>query len=129
MSIKYSIVNRRNPIDPTAPGKYYPSMKANGRVDLKEIATLVGQISGIKSPATMGVVEALLFVIPQALAEGNIVDLGDFGSYRLTLRASGEADSKDVSSKNILEVKVNFVPGKRFRQALSGVSYRKEEKT
>ena len=103
-------------------------MKANGRVDLKEIATLVGQISGIKSPATMGVVEALLFVIPQALAEGNIVDLGDFGSYRLTLRASGEADSKDVSSKNILEVKVNFVPGKRFRQALSGVSYRKEEK-
>ena len=74
---------------------------------------------------TLAVLEAFLLVIPQELAKGNIVELGELGSFRLTALASGEDSPEEVSKRNIKEVKVRFKPGKLFKQVLKGLEFRK----
>jgi predicted histone-like DNA-binding protein len=126
MTVKYSIVPKKDPRNPTAPPRYYPSVRNSGRTDLRRIATRISQMCTVNTADTMAVLEAMLTIIPQELADGRIVELGDFGSYRLTVRGSGEADGKVVSAQNILRTRANFAPGKVFRQALATVEYEKE---
>ena len=46
------------------------------------IAKSINGISTVSSVDTAAVLEAFLTVVPEKLAEGNIVEWGDFGSFR-----------------------------------------------
>ena len=125
MTVKFSVVPKKDPRNLEAPPKYYPTVVSQGRSDLRAIAERITQMSTVTSVDTLAVLEAFLTVIPQELAEGNIVELGELGSFRLTVLASGEARPEDVSKRNIKEVKVRFKPGKLFKQVLKGLEFRK----
>jgi nucleoid DNA-binding protein len=71
------------------------------------------------------VLEAFLVVIPQELENGHIVELGEFGVFRLTVLASEEYDPEKVGSRNIKEAKVRFKAGKLFKQVLTELRFRK----
>ena len=93
MSVKYNVVERPNPSNPQAPKKFYPSLEASGRCTQRQLAELISHIS---TADTMAVIEGLLTVIPQELAAGNVVELGDFGSFWLKANAEGaETDERD----------------------------------
>ena len=51
--------------------------------------------------------------------------MGEFGTFRLTVLASGEAHPEEVGKRNIKEAKVRFKPGKLFKQVLKGLEFRK----
>ncbi|MFL7868859.1 MAG: HU family DNA-binding protein [Anaerolineales bacterium] len=125
MTVKFNIVPKKDPRNLEAPPKYYPTVVSQGHADLRAIAERITGMSTVSSVDTMAVLEAFLTVIPQELAEGNIVELGELGSFRLTALASGEARPEDVSKRNIKEVKVRFKPGKLFKQVLKGLEFRK----
>lgn len=125
MPVKYNVVPKKDPRDLDAPPKYYPTVVSQGHSDLRAIADRITQMSTVTSVDTMAVLEAILMVIPDELAKGNIVELGELGSFRLTALASGEARPEDVSKRNIKEVKVRFKPGKLFKQTLKGLEFRK----
>jgi predicted histone-like DNA-binding protein len=55
-------------------------------------------------------IEALLQEIPCALADGQIVQLGDLGSFRVTLQSEGTDTEAEFSPARVRKVKVNFVP-------------------
>ena len=125
MTVKYSVVPKKDPRDLDAPPKYYPTVVSKERSDLRDIANRITQMSTVTSVDTMAVLEAFLLVIPEELAEGKIVELGELGSFRLTVLASGEDHPEDVSKRNIKEVKVRFKPGKLLKQILKGLEFRK----
>jgi len=81
MSVKYNIVERPNPRDPEAPKKFYPSVQASGRKTLRQLSKRITQMCTVTGPDTLAVLESLLTIIPEELAEGRIVELGDFGSF------------------------------------------------
>ena len=72
------------------------------------------------------VLESLLELIPQKLADGNIVELGAFGSFRLTINAEGSATPEEVSSRNIKKVNSRFMPGKEFKQVIDITEFKKK---
>jgi len=125
MTVKYSVVPKKDPRDLEAPPKYYPTVVSTGRSDLRAIANRIALMSTVTSVDTLAVLEAFLIVIPKELASGNIVELGEFGSFRLTVQASGEDRPEDVGRRNIKETKVRFKPGKLFKQILKGLEFRK----
>jgi len=129
MPIKYTVVDRKNPIKPTDPAKYYASVKISGHIDLRELAEYICDMTCLDSVDAMAAIEALLKVIPRELAKGKVVNLGDFGSYRLSLHSRGEADGKDVSNASIIVAKPHFRPGRLFRETLKATSYRREVTT
>jgi len=119
MSAKYNVVERRNPSNPEAPARYYPSVVSSGRLNLRGLSNLTAEISTLSTVDTMAAIEALLIVIPRELANGNIVDLGDFGSFRLRIQTEGADTPEEVTSRNITKAMPRFVPGREFKNALS----------
>ncbi len=126
MTVKYNVVPRRNPGDPTAPQKYYPSIKSSGRVKLRALSKQIAEISTVSSADTMAVLEALLTLIPRELSDGNIVELGDLGSFWLRSRSEGAETEEAVTGRNITRLIPDFKPGKEFKQVLNTVEFEKD---
>ena len=125
MSVKYNVVARKNPRDPDAPPKYYPSIVSSGREGMREIAKQIAEISTVSSVDTMASLESLLSVLPRILANGNIVDLGDFGTFWLRVKTEGSESEADVTARNITNVQIQFRPGKEFKRALEVIEFKK----
>ncbi len=125
MPTKYNVIPKRNPRDPNAPPKYYPSVVAGGRITLRQLARQIAEISTVSTVDTVAVLEALLTIIPREIADGNIVELGDFGSFRLRVQSNGADTAEAVSAGNITNVKPLFAPGKEFKKALNNTDFEK----
>lgn len=125
MTVKYNVVERLNPSNRTAPSKFYPSIASSGRKTLRQLATRIAQISTVSSPDVMAVIEAFLTVVPEELANGNIVELGDFGNFWLKSTSDGAETADAVSAKQITNLLPRFNPGKEFKKVLATVEYEK----
>ena len=66
----------------------------------------------------MAAVESFLDILPEALAEGKVVELGDFGNFWLRFTSEGTEKPEDVRGGHILSLIPRFMPGKRFRSTL-----------
>ena len=100
MSVEYNVVARKNPRDTTAPAKYYPSIVSTSEISLRQLSQKISSISTVSSVDTVAVLEAFLQVLPDELANGNIVRLGDFGAFWLRTKSSGSATPEEVSARN-----------------------------
>lgn len=123
MSVKFNVVERANPRDLEAPKKFYPSIQSSGRKSLRQLTNRITQMCTVSSPDTMAVLESLLAVIPQELAEGNIVELGDLGSFWLRSSAAGADEMDKVTGHQVTNILPRFIPGKEFKKALTNVDF------
>jgi predicted histone-like DNA-binding protein len=92
---------------------------------VRQLAKRISSISTVSVADTMAVIEAFLEVVPQALAEGNIVRLGDFGSFSLAVNSEGSVDAPTLSKNQIKKVSVRFRPGKEFTNVTNAVEFTK----
>jgi len=125
MTVKFNVVERGNPSNPAAPKKFYPSIESSGRKTLRQMAERISQISTVSSADTMAVLEALLTTIPQELASGNIVELGDFGNFWLRGDSEGSETAADVRASSIKGVLPRFNAGKEFKKVLDVIEFEK----
>jgi len=125
MAVKYVVVPKGNPVNPQAPKKFYSQVKTSGEIDLRELSTHIANISTLSSIDVMAVLEALLQIIPQHIADGKIVRLGDFGDFRLTLQSAGSETAGAVTAQNIKAPRLRFRPGKVFKKAMRNIEYKK----
>jgi len=123
MSVKFNVVERGNPSDKQAPKKFYPSIQSTGRVTTRELAEQASKISTLSTVDMMAAIESFLSIIPGELAKGNIVELGEFGSFWLRTEADG-ADTPDKVTGNLITgILPRFNPGKLFKQVLDTIEF------
>jgi predicted histone-like DNA-binding protein len=125
MTVKYNVVEHGNPSNPAAPKKFYPSIESSGRKTLRQMAERIAEISTVSSADTMAVLEALLTTIPDELAAGNIVELGDFGNFWLRNEADGMDTADAVRASNITNILPRFNAGKEFKKVLDTIEFEK----
>jgi len=125
MSVKYNVVPKKNPQDREAPAKFYPVVNSSGKVNQRNLAQKGSLQSTLSAADLAAAMEILLTLIPQELMAGNIIDLGDFGSFRLSVKAEGSETAEEVTAHNVKSVKVRFTPGKEFKYAMSRVTFEK----
>ena len=123
MSVKFNIVERGNPSNREAPKKFYPSILSSGRVTTRELAEMAAQRSTMSSIDMMAAIESFLAIIPEQLAKGNIVELGEFGNFWLRIEAEGAETEDAVRADLITGVKPRFNPGKLFKKVLDGIDF------
>jgi len=127
MSVKYTVVERPNPQDREAPKKFYPSIQASGRMSLRQLSKRISQMCTVSSPDTLAVLESMLTIIPEELAEGKVVELGDFGSLWLRNTSEGAEEMDKVSASQVTNLLPRFHPGKEFKKALTAVEFEKAQ--
>ena len=125
MSVKYNVVPKKNPGDPAATPKYYPSVVKSGSITLRQLAKRISAISTVSTIDTLAVLEGLLTVVPEELTAGQVVHLGEFGSFWLRIKTTGAELPGQVTAHNILDTRVRFTPGKEFKQALATIDFEK----
>ena len=123
MTVKFNIVERGNPADRQAPKKFYPSIQSSGRLTTRELAEMAAERSTLSTMDMMAAIEGFLAIIPQQLAKGNIVELGDFGSYWLKTTSDGAETPDEVSASQIVSILPRFNPGKKFKDVLKTIEY------
>ena len=125
MTVKFNVVARGKPGDNVTPKKFYLSIVATGKVDQQQVAKMTADVSTVSATDTAAVIENFLSIVTNEIARGNIVQLGDFGSFWLRTESEGEALEGDVRKDNITNVLPRFTPGKRFQPALDAIEFEK----
>ncbi|MCI0607639.1 MAG: HU family DNA-binding protein [Anaerolineae bacterium] len=125
MSVKFNIVERGNPSNPEAPRKFYPSIQSSGRLTLRELAEQASQMSTLTTTDIVAALESFLTIVPKELAKGNIVELGDFGSFWLRTTTEGVVSREEVRADQINTVLPRFNPGKHFKRTLDNIEFNK----
>ncbi|MGV4448704.1 HU family DNA-binding protein, partial [Ornithobacterium rhinotracheale] len=67
MSIKYNLIQRRNPINPGDPQKYYDVVASDGEIDIDQLVKQIEKFSSLIESDIRGVMIALVNVIQDAL--------------------------------------------------------------
>jgi predicted histone-like DNA-binding protein len=125
MTLSYRLIQKHNPADLTAPKKYYASAVKRSDVSLRDLSNEIAEISTVSTVDTMAVIESLLQLIPRHVSQGDVIRLGDFGSFSVRLSSSGAETEDDFSSSLIKGLKLNFRPGKELKNQLDNVSFDK----
>jgi len=125
MSVKFTVVSRKNPRDLTAPEKFYANAIADGETDLDTLAKAISLQCTVTEADCYAVLISLEANIIGELEQGRIVKLGRVGNFQVGISSEGEETPEDVTSASIIANRIRFRPGKRLRSFLKDVSYKK----
>ena len=124
-NVTYSVAPRINPRDKEAPPKYYGRVQANGDVNIREMSERIQQTCTVHKADVQAVLLALEDVITDALKGGEIVRLGDLGTFQIGISSKGAVTEEDYSDSFITKARINFRPGLALAGILTGLSYKK----
>lgn len=102
---------------------YYARAQYDGVTSIDDIAQLIEQISAISVGDVLSVLNTLGKIVATELANGRIVDLGDLGRIRLSIRAKGVPTPEEVKRETILATRAVFVPGPALRIQQQGLRF------
>jgi len=126
MSIKYKVIERGQPgVVGGGEKKYYASSNSTGDMTLAGLTRTIEKSSTVSGADIRAVLYAMVDSMQDALANGQIVRMGELGSLRVTLKSRGEETAEQVNASSIKDAKVVFTPGKAIKQMLSGLEYTK----
>jgi predicted histone-like DNA-binding protein len=100
----------------------YARAHYNHSTPIEFFTKMISHISAVSAGDVQSVLNTLTLLVGDQLAMGPIVELGDLGRLRPTLRSRSVEKSADFSSSNIRRVGVIFVPGKAIKEALLGAT-------
>lgn len=121
MAVKYAVA--KAVVGKDKKDTYYARAQYDGVTHLDDIAQMVEQISAISTGDVLSVLNTLGKIVAVELANGRIVDLGDLGRIRLSLRAKGVATMEEVKRETIQSTRAIFVPGQAIRQRQQNLSF------
>ena len=73
MSVKYRVIERVDPRDPTLPKKHYAQVKNGDDVKFHDLVDLTSQFSTVNYGDVHGVIQTVMQVIPHQLKHGRAV--------------------------------------------------------
>lgn len=124
--MKYKLVQKGNPAKPEAEKKWYANPVKSGTTTQKNLASQISGRSSLTTGDVGNVLQNLVELLPQELIKGNSVQLGDFGTFRISFSSDGVENEKDFHTDKIKGIKVLFTPSTDFKKVLSDIKFEKE---
>ena len=122
-AVTYSVVPRVDPRDISAEMTYYARAQARGEVTLGDMARRIQRRCTVTRADTMAVLISLGTVMRDGLCAGEIVRLGDLGSFQIGLNGAGSATEEEYHTGLIKKAHINFRPGADLSDILTSLSY------
>ena len=119
--MKIKMVQRKNP-QKKSEVKFYASPVNAGKKTLRDIAKDIAGRSSLTRGDIENVLTNFMECLPSYLRDGFSVQLGEFGTVRLTLSSEGALNEKAFKTETI-KPRVTFTPGVELKAALRDNSY------
>lgn len=113
--LKTKIIGRKNPNDKEAPPKFYAAAVHEVTTDLNKLAVDVSNRCTIRRSDVVGVLLALMDVIPEHLADGKMISLGELGTLCVNVQSEGSETVEDFLPSMVIGKKIVFRPTKELR--------------
>ena len=124
--MKYKLVQKGNPSDLAAPKKWYANSVNSGIVTQKSIAKEIAGRSSLTAGDVANVISNFLDLLPSHLIDGKSVQLGDFGTFRVSLSSEGAVSEDEFSTNKIKNAKILFSPSSDFKRKMDEINFEKE---
>lgn len=121
--VAYSVVPKFNPADISKKIRYYAQVQARGVMGLREMADRIQKMCTVTRTDTLAVLTALVDVMCDGLAQGEIVRLGELGAFQVGLKGNGSETEKGFHVGLITKMHINFRPGVELKDALRKVGF------
>lgn len=124
MSLFYNKVQRGNPSDPAAPKKWYVILKSVGHLEEKQVAKEIAEETTLNPKEAEMALYQFEKILLRALLDGKTVQLGELGSFQLTINSTGVDTEAEVGAQLIEKVNLRFTPAKTVKEALEKAEFR-----
>ena len=125
--MKIRLVPKKNP-QKREEVKFYANPVNLGHKSLDDIARDIAGRSSLTRGDVSNVLYNFIDCLPHYLRDGFSIQLGEFGTMRLTLSSEGAATEKALKTETI-KPRVVFTPGRELKSELSINSYESVRKT
>jgi nucleoid DNA-binding protein len=118
MSLLYRPVNRKNPQQPAAPGKWYAVAVSRGAVSIEQLLNAACEGNTLdRDEMRMGLNRAFAKAT-EYLELGFNVDLGELGHIGVSMRSNGADTPEEATAGQITDIVPHFVFGKNLRDRI-----------
>ena len=124
-TVTYSVSPRIYPREKDEAPKYYAHVQASGEASIREMAERIQQSCTVHKSDVFAVLVALEDVITDALRGGEIVRLGELGSFQIGISSKGALTEDDHDVSMIKKARINFRPGVALSGILSNLTFQK----
>ena len=122
--IDYSVYMMRNPLKPELPEKAYAKNQVSEIWPLEKFAKHIADHNGVFSRGTVkGVLSDTCECLVEQLLNGKKVELGELGTFGISLSSEGAPSVKEFSAKNIKAVNILFAPGPDFENLINRAEF------
>ena len=127
-NVTYSVVPRINPREKNDTPKYYAQAQASGDVNIREMSERIQQTCTVTKADVYAVLVSMEDVIIDALKSGEIVRLGDLGTFQIGVSGIGTLTEEEYDSTLSQKARINFRPGIALSGILTNLTYAKVPK-
>lgn len=119
MAIFFKRVQKVNLVDPEAPRKFYAVLKSVGQKQEKEVAKLISDETTLNRKEAEMALDQFEKILIRLLLDGYSVQLGDWGSFRLTCKSEGKDTEEEITANSIKGLNIRFQAGIELKEAVA----------
>lgn len=117
--MKYKLVLKKNPLRPEDDALWYANPVKSGTTTLRGLSNEIAARSSLTAGDVQDVLENFVDTLPMFLKMGQSVQLGDFGTMRLSLSSGGAPTPEEFNARMIKNVRVIFTPSVTLKDAIA----------
>ncbi len=103
---------------PEDPAKLYASAIHSAKIDIAGLAVAVSERCSLRRSDVQGALLALMEIIPNELLKGNIISLGELGSFYTSVISEGVKTEEDLSITMVKGTRIKYRPTKELKKKL-----------
>lgn len=128
MALKFRKVQRKVMIgDETGTVKTYAVAKSTGYCDMEKLCELISNRSAMSSADVKAVLDSLNWAMGLELRSGSIVQVGEFGNFRLSVKSKGTDTPDDFTASEITKARIVFSPGLSLRRSNDRTNFEEDD--
>jgi predicted histone-like DNA-binding protein len=94
---------------------------------LDELSQQISVSTTLTETDCQAVVYSLVNIVSRELEKGNIVRLGNLGSFQISVKGNASTSPEMVTIKNIKSASIIYRPGVRFKKLLASLKFSKKK--
>jgi len=126
MTIIYKTIPKINPREPQVAAKHYASAVPQSKTDIKKISKAISERTSLDHVDTQAVILATVDMVIAELQEGRSVQLGNPGSFAISLSSEGAVTADKFTPSAIKKARIIYRPGSEIKDMLKTLKYEKE---
>ena len=119
MPLKYKLIQRKNLKTTDGSKLHHASIIHPNEVTLRTLSEEISETCTLSTVDVVAVIESLIRLLPRHLMQGEIVRLGDFGSFYLVASSAGTEKAEDFTPKMIRKTRLRFVPSRQLKDTFN----------